>query len=163
MFSIEPLSKDDIDGANYVFNTGFSDIDNDCLIRLAHFEFIEDFKDYIYNGLDIKLLYNNKMIGFYFLRTYQLMFRSTYKENWKEDLSIYENKKGLEGAFLCISKDYQRIGAGTFIINYIKTLTEFDYIWGGQDKCLNNINFWLKSRRIVEEYERGYTTLMDIK
>ena len=162
MFVIKPLDKNDINDVNHIFKTGLSDINDDCLIRLAHFEFIEQFNKYTYNGYDIKLLYNNKMIGFYFFRIGSII-KSSYKKNWKENLEIYKDKKGLEGAFLCISKEYQKMGAGTFIVNYLKTLIEFDYIWGGQYKSLNNIGFWLKSRRIVDEHDDGYKTLMDIK
>ena len=63
--------------------------------------------------------------------------------------------KGIEGVALFLKPEFRNQGLGKVLIEYPYTRLnqEFSYIWGGQEKTLNNIYDWLKRREIL--YDTG--------
>lgn len=135
-------------------------------------EFLVDCTEECSIGLyDIKLVENNKIIGFHFLHESKIRIYKDHsiKYKYKEDVSHLESKKGLEGFFMGIHPDFQRKGYGSALINFEKEYFKgkFDYIFGNQDARLNNINFWKKNRSVYcETFDaetgklNGYKTIM---
>ena len=64
-----------------------------------------------------------------------------------------------------ILPECSRIGGGTFMVKYEKEkfCGKYDYIFGSCYKSLNNLQFWLKSRRLIGENKTSFCTLMDLK
>lgn len=107
------------------------------------------------------LLVDNKIAGFYLLRYSNIEVDVTSKKfTLKEDLSKYRGKQGIEGIALGILPKYKNKGYGKVLRSYPRSLG-YDYIWGEQLKDLNNLNDWLKIRRLVAENEESYVTLQD--
>ena len=69
----------------------------------------------------------------------------------------YLDLKGLEGVLLAVDKSIRGMGWGNKLKDYPKTLG-IDYIWGQQLKTLNNLNDWLKRRKLVGETNSVYIT-----
>lgn len=113
---------------------------------------IEDIKRRGFNKLDLKICVNNEIIGIHLIEENNI------------DLSEYKGKKGVEGFMFGIIPSYQRKGIGKEFIEkekiYLKQLG-YNYIWGRSSLGLNNINFWLKTRRIIRENDNDFYTLMD--
>ena len=62
---------------------------------------------------------------------------------------------------LFIEKDFRGLGWGNKLKDHPKKLMEIldiDYIWGQQYKDLNNINDWLKRRKLIDETQFIYIT-----
>lgn len=117
------------------------------------------------NKNDILLKYNNKIVGFHLFGEYSIFDGNDKNTVWLEETEIYKNKNGLQGVIMGILPEYTKMGGGTFMIEHEKRILalEYDYIWGGAYKTLNNINFWLKSRRLIGESVNSYQTIMDLK
>ena len=64
------------------------------------------------------------------------------------DLDKYDNLIGLEGVELITKKSIRGTGVGSKLKDYTKNLGT-DYIWGLQYKGLNNLEYWLKRRKIA--------------
>lgn len=90
---------------------------------------------------------DGKIGGFYFLREEEIP--ATKTELYKELSQL----RGIEGIALGVFKEYKQYGIGKDLIEYPKTLG-YDYIWGYQLKSLENINDWLKRRKLY--YENSY-------
>jgi len=102
-------------------------------------------------NISVVAVMNNKVCGFYMLRNENIM---------PNDSSIYkelEGLKGLEGVALGVFKEYKNLGIGKKLIEYPRTLG-YDYIWGYQLKKLDNIDDWLKRRKIYYENKHLYIT-----
>lgn len=106
--------------------------------------------DFDYN-LSIVAEVDGNVAGFYLLR------EEPIPEEDNEDYEILKNLKGLEGVALGIFKEYKNYGIGKEMIEYPKKLG-FNYIWGYQLKSLENINDWLKRRKLYAEYSDLYIT-----
>lgn len=65
--------------------------------------------------------------------------------------------RGLEGLALAIRPEFQHSGLSDILLRYTETLG-FNYIWGYQDKRLNNIEFWLRTRKILMETPEFFIT-----
>lgn len=122
-------------------------------------------------GNDVKLTVNEKIVGFHSLCKGKIEIHencSFVTYDYLEDLSAYKDKKGLEGIILCIHPDYRRKGYGSAMIKFEKEFfkDKFDYIFGGQDGRLENIDFWKKHRRVICETTHNgkvsFDTLMDL-
>ena len=100
------------------------------------------------------------IIGFYLLSDRQIMeiISEESKIIFYEDIELYKNKMGIEGVALFVKDSYRGKGFATQLKNYIKTL-EVDYIFGLQFKKLNNLNQWLKNRRLVAENDELNITI----
>lgn len=75
----------------------------------------------------------------------------------KEDDKILANLHGVEGVALGIFNEYKNYGIGKEMIEYPKTIG-VDYIWGLQLKGLDNIEDWLKRRKLYADVGSMYIT-----
>ena len=104
---------------------------------------------------------NGKILGYYILGAGQII-DAVEESCWRENLSRYTDKKGVEGVSVWLDPSLRGIGIGKTLIEYPKSLG-FDYIWGWAAKDLGNLKDWLKRRRLVAEDEDSYVTLEDYK
>lgn len=99
-------------------------------------------------GLSVVAEVDGEVAGFYFLILADLPP--------KEGVDITEDMVGVQGVALGVSGKYKNLGIGKRLIEYPKTLGA-DYVWGYQLKQLDNINDWLKRRKIYSDVGM-YTT-----
>lgn len=100
-------------------------------------------------GLSVVAEVNGEVAGFYFLTQADLPP--------KEGTGITDDMIGIQGVALGVSSKYKNLGIGKKLILYPETLGA-DYVWGFQFKKLENINDWLKRRKIYSENSGMYTT-----
>ncbi len=100
-------------------------------------------------GLSVVAEVNGEVAGFYFITQADLAP--------KEGTGITDDMIGIQGVALGISSKYQNLGIGKKLIVYPETIGA-DYVWGFQLKALENINDWLKRRKIYSETGNMYTT-----
>ena len=100
-------------------------------------------------GLSVVVEVNGEVGGFYFLTQADLAP--------KESTGITDDMIGIQGVALGVSSKYKNLGIGKKLIEYPQTLGA-DYVWGYQPKDLENINDWLKRRKIYAESEGMYIT-----
>jgi len=100
-------------------------------------------------GLSVVVEVDGEVGGFYFLTQADLAP--------KEGTGITDDMIGIQGVALGVSSKYKNLGIGKRLIEYPQTLGA-DYVWGYQLKDLENINDWLKRRRIYSESEGMYIT-----
>lgn len=77
--------------------------------------------------------------------------------NFKKEL------KGLRGDALAVKKEERGQKIAEQFLAFIKENYDFDYLWGTQDKKLENLPFWLKHRFVVEETNSHYITAQYLK
>lgn len=100
-------------------------------------------------GLSVVAEVNGQVAGFYFLTQRDLAP--------KEGTGITDDMIGVQGVALGVSSKYKNLGIGKMLIQYPQSLGA-DYVWGFQLKQLDNINDWLKRRKIYSETGNMYTT-----
>jgi GNAT superfamily N-acetyltransferase len=93
---------------------------------------------------------NNELAGFYFIGNSQI-------PPGGKEYDELKNLKGVEGIALGVLPKFKNQGIGKKLIEYPKTLG-IDYIWGYQLKSLQNIDNWLKRRKIYWENPQIYIT-----
>jgi GNAT superfamily N-acetyltransferase len=93
--------------------------------------------------------YDDEIIGIYLLGNTQL---SDILETDK-----YNGLTGIEGVLLVVDETIRGMGGGNKLKNHIITLG-YDYIWGQQLKTLNNLEDWVKRRKLIAETEDTYIT-----
>ncbi len=112
-----------------------------------------------------KLVVDDKIIGF-FLFNEKNINDIVPPEYALEDLSKY-NRPGIEGIMLMVLPEYRGRGLGNCLKDLASTFRgKYDYVFGQQLKNLNNLNDWLKRRRLVGElpdFGGIYVTLADLK
>jgi GNAT superfamily N-acetyltransferase len=105
---------------------------------------------------------NGEIVGFYLLGDRQI--KNGIKNNKLDkvyiDLNEYNKKIGLEGVALVVKDEYRGLGIGSKLKNYVKNLN-IDYVWGLQYKDLNNLDMWLKRRKLAAERDNLYLTIED--
>jgi predicted double-glycine peptidase len=105
---------------------------------------------------------NDEIIGTYLFGDRQI--ESAIKTNKCDKIYIkledYKNKIGLEGVALSISDKHRKLGIGSKLKDYVKNLG-VDYVWGLQFKNLNNLDMWLKRRKLAAENNDLYVTIQD--
>ena len=89
---------------------------------------------------------NNKIKGVYLLGDAQI------------NIPKYDKFNGVEGVLLFVSEDIRGNGWGNKLKDHPK-LMGYDYIWGIQLKSLNNLNHWLKRRKLISDNGFSYLTL----
>jgi len=109
---------------------------------------------------------NGKIIGFYLLGERKLS-DAIAAENAvpNEDLSRYDLLRGIEGVALGVIPDFRKTGLTEKLKQQVKTILDVDFVYGMQFKSLGNLDYWLRSRRLVAESftaEPVYFTLEDV-
>ena len=103
---------------------------------------------------------NGEVVGFYLLGDRQM--ENGIKNNKLDkvyiDLDEYNKKIGMEGVALVVKDEYRGSGIGSKLKDYVKNLN-IDYIWGLQYKDLNNLDMWLKRRKLAAERDDLYLTV----
>lgn len=107
--------------------------------------------------ISIVVTVDGELAGFYFLAEHNIP-----KIN-NVDYAQFENKRGLEGIALGVFPKYKNKGVGKRLIEYTQQNMNYDYIWGMQLKSLENINDWLKRRKIYYESSHLYITYRMLK
>lgn len=151
----DPKSKED---ALDVFKQAFPQYD------------FETIKDFIMNSVkwdkSIKATHQDKTIGIYLIGDRQLQdVIEDEKAIPNENLDKYKNRIGVEGVALAVMPEYQKQGIGKKLKDALVNMTTANYIFGLQYKSLNNLQNWLKSRRLVAQSfgdEGVYITLQDL-
>lgn len=114
----------------------------------------------------IKAIYYGRAIGMYLVGDRHLFeVIKDEKATPTDDLSHYANKVGVEGVALAVIPEAQKMGVGKKLKAALLNMVAADYIFGLQYKNLNNLQHWLKSRRIVAQSsgdEAVYITLQDL-
>lgn len=156
MFKIEKITEKDTEDILNIFDCLFLKKIEDC----KECEIVHN----IYRGViswtgfceyDIKIMCENKIVGFYLFDKNGL--ENEIKTN---EFKKYKNEKGLNGWIMGVIPEFQGKGIGKMLVDYSKKINGFDYIWGGNFKKLNNIDFWIKQgREIVYEDELNYYTI----
>lgn len=83
---------------------------------------------------------DGEVAGFYFLTP----------KNLTPNGDIIKGMVGIQGVALGVSNKFKNMGLGKMLINYPSTLG-YDYVWGQQIKQLDNINDWIKRRKIYAD------------
>ncbi len=126
-----------------------------------------DVVDYIQHQMDLgksvkAVDSTGKILGFYLLGQNSVL-NTLYKGmDVKENIQPYVGKKGLEGVALFVLPEYRGSGSGRALKNYAQNLP-YDYMWGYHLKDFNNLQDWLKRRRLIAEDPNVYITLRDKK
>lgn len=116
----------------------------------------------IYSDIDLswKAMIGDEIIGCYLLGEDSI---NSYEITPLEDLSAYQDRKGLHGVALGLLKEYRGLSYGRQLRNMPLLMGNYDYIWGGQAKTLNNLDNWTRhGRRLVGFEDENYITLMDL-
>jgi hypothetical protein len=132
---------------------------------------LDEVRDFIMSSVNwdnsIKATSNGKTVGIYLIGDRQLSdVIDDEKAEPAEDLERYSHKKGVEGVALGVLPEIKGIGVGKKLKDSLLSMTNADYIFGLQYKSLNNLQYWLKSRRVVAQShsdEAVFITLQDIK
>jgi hypothetical protein len=109
---------------------------------------------------------DGKIVGFYLLGERKLS-EAIAAENavLHEDLSRYDSMRGIEGVALGVIPEFRKTGLTEKLKQQVKTIPDVDFIYGMQYKSLGNLDYWLRSRRLIAESftaEPVYFTLEDV-
>ena len=118
--------------------------------KMSNEEIWEDIDGY---SLDLSIVVelNGEIIGFYFIAKNQI-------PPGGKDYDFLKDLNGIEGVALGVLPKVKNLGIGKKLILYPQTIAGVDYIWGMQYKSLENIDDWLKRRKIYLENPDFYTT-----
>jgi hypothetical protein len=130
-------------------------------------ELLNKIKPRLNNDLSICLKLDDKIIGVYLLNEKSIndfikSIHNNQVSDFKKDdtvirLSEELSDNGLQGIAFSILPEYRNLGYGNLLKKYTYNMN-YEYIWGVQDKKLNNIDHWLKSRKIFAESSNRYAT-----
>lgn len=101
-----------------------------------------------------KLVVDGKIVGVYLLGERDLLqFLNAHAKYSKielspEDRKWLKGKRGVKGTALVVLPEYRARGFGKQLIDLPSKLG-YDYIWGEALKSLNNLEHWLKRRKLV--------------
>ena len=132
---------------------------------------LDEVRDFIMSSVNwtnsIRATSAGKTVGIYLIGDRQLA-DVIADENAEpaEDLESYNHKTGVEGVALGVVPEVKGSGVGKKLKDAMLRMTNADYIFGLQYKSLNNLQYWLKSRRVVAQSdsdEAVFITLQDIK
>lgn len=123
------------------------------------------------NNISIKIKEGDKIVGVYLFNEKSInKFIDEIKEDKVTDFRLDDTKitlneeisdNGLQGIALAVLPSYKGLGYGNKLKEYSYNMG-YDYIWGVQDKKLNNIDFWLNSRNIFAESSNRYATYIKL-
>ena len=132
---------------------------------------LDEVRDFIMSSVNwdnsIKATSTGKTVGIYLIGDRQLAdVIADENAEPSEDLKSYNHKTGVEGVALGVVPEVKGSGVGKKLKDAMLRMTNADYIFGLQYKSLNNLQYWLKSRRVVAQSnsdEAVFITLQDIK
>ena len=106
---------------------------------------------------------DGEIVGFYLLGDRQIEkgINDNKCDKIYIDLDEYNKKTGLEGVALVVKDEYRGSGIGSKLKDYVKNLN-IDYVWGLQYKSLNNLDMWLKRRKLAAENDELYVTVQEL-
>jgi len=162
--NISVIRSDEVDDVVDLLGQSFGHIDSNSEIKRKLYNRIT-------NGLSIRAKIDNKIVGVYLVA--EKSAKKFLEDVLDGRLDSHKNAKifisknlisdnGIQGIALCVDKDYRGLGIGNKLKSYFNNL-KYDYIWGVQDKRLNNINHWTKSRVIFMEDDNYYCTIKFLK
>lgn len=141
-------------------------------LGLTKEEILNKLEKRILNNLSICLKIDSKVVGVYLLNNKSInefidqILKNEIPDFPKNETKIELNESlsdnGLQGIALCVSKSKRGLGYGELLKKYARELG-YDYLWGVQDKKLNNIGFWKKTREIFAESNSRFATYEKIK
>lgn len=114
-------------------------------------------------NVSYKALLNGKIIGCYLMNEDPV---SNVREDFiiSEDISTYNNRKGIHGVVLALKPEFHGNGYGRRLRDTPRIFGRYDYVWGYNVKSLGNIDNWLRyGRRIIGENDTCWVTLMDLE
>lgn len=151
--------------------------DNDSIIDILSVVFkIVDDKETIRNriskrlnnNLSVKIEIDGKIVGCYLLAEKSINeFISDINDDKLKDFPKKSTKilidsdfsdNGLQGISLAILPEFRGFNLGSKLKEYTYNLG-YDYIWGVQDKKLENIEFWKRTRDIIAESPNAYASI----
>mgnify|MGYP006309141271 CR=1 FL=1 len=151
-FQIELLKEEDIDHVIAMCGKIFEEHDTVASDSLM-------LECFIQMDVSYKAVLDGEIIGCY------LMSEDSFC--WGEDYTIYEDlkpyfgKEGIHGVALALMPEFRGRGYGRALLDLPRKM-DYDFVWGGNVKSLNNIDDWIRyGRRVIGENEVCYITLMD--
>lgn len=124
------------------------------------------------NGVSLKISVGGEIIGCYILNPRSIReFISDINQNKLKDFKsdnteIYldseMSNKGLQGIALAVLPNWRSKGYGDLLKTWYDKDPRFDYIWGVQDKRLQNIDHWKKTREIFAECPTHFATIRSL-
>lgn len=164
--SIEKIKKEDVDSVMDILWESFGHLGG------TKEEMFKKLEKRIFNGLSICLKQNSKVCGVYLLNEksinefIQQIEKNEISDFPKNETKIYLNESvsdnGLQGIALCVSESKRGLGYGELLKEYTYNMG-YDYVWGVQDKKLNNIEFWKKTREVFAESNSRFATYKKLK
>lgn len=126
-------------------------------------QFLEDVVKW---DISYKAEQEGKIVGFYLVGE-RALSAAIAAENAVplEDLSTYDSMQGVEGVALGVIPEFRKTGLTRALKQNVKSIPGLQYMYGLQYKSLGNLEYWLRSRRLVAEShteEPVYITLEDI-
>lgn len=129
-------------------------------------ELLKFINDTVNWNISIKAEQDGKIIGFYLLGERKISAAiAEEKAVVHEDLSRYDLMRGIEGVALGVIPGCRKTGVTEKLKQHLKAIPDVDYIYGMQYKSLGNLDYWLRSRRLVAESftaEPVYFTIEDV-
>ena len=142
-----------------------------CVEVLKDVDTPENIKEFLGEDVDFsiskKATIDGKIVGCYLFNTDSVYDFLKDCDCVKEDMSKYQNLKGIQGCALVVLPEYRNMNIGRKL-REVPLKMGFDYIWGQHLKGLHNVDNWIKfGRRLVADGLIGgedmWVTLMDLK
>jgi len=121
----------------------------------------------INNGISLKATADGKIVGVYLLKENSInnfidsIEQDKIKDFRREDTRVFLrerlNDNGIQGIALAVLPEYRSTGIPGKMMDLIKRMG-YDYIWGVQDKSLENIEYWKKTRKVFAESSINWAT-----
>jgi GNAT superfamily N-acetyltransferase len=147
-FIIRPIKPEDKEMIMALMVKSFCHLMPEAEI-IKHTDF---YTDYIKS---IVIEWRDEIVGFYLLGNRQLRAGIADEELGPDNidnitLHIYDKLIGVEGVALVIKPTYRGLGLASRLKDYTRTLGA-DYIWGIQYRTLDNLQYWLRRRKLVAQ------------
>jgi GNAT superfamily N-acetyltransferase len=134
-------------------------------------ELLDKIKPRLNNGLSVYLSFRGDIIGVYLLNEKSIndfikSIRDDLVSDFRRDDTIitldeHLSDNGLQGIALSVLPKWRNMGYGRMLKEYTYGLG-YDYIWGVQDKGLNNIEYWTRSRKVFAESSNRWATYIKL-
>ena len=121
----------------------------------------------ITNGISLKATHKGEIVGVYLLKENSInnfiesIESDKIKDFRRSETQIFLKEplsdNGIQGIALAILPEYRSMGIPGKMIEQIRNMG-YDYMWGVQDKSLENIEYWKKTRKIFAESPINWAT-----